>query len=109
MWIFLLTIYTIHVSIGDKIKKYKKIISSLMSICVFLIMILPIDVSLNNNASAIATGGGVILTYSIFGIGFLIQVLSLISNHKHLKNRKYIPLYLLITLGSAILILVLII
>ena len=104
LWIFLLTIYTIHVSIGDKIKKYKKIISSLMSICVFLIMILPIDVSLNNNASAIATGGGVILTYSIFGIGFLIQVLSLISNHKNLKNRKYIPLYLLITLGSAILI-----
>ena len=104
LWIFLLTIYTVQISLKEKIKIYKKIYSLAIIISVILIIILPIKVELTENSSVIASGLSIMFTYTIFGVGFLIQIISLILNSKNLKNKKYIPLYLLITLGSAVLI-----
>ena len=104
LWIFILTLYTVYVSIKDKIKKYKKIYTTIIAISIVLIMILPIEVTIVENSSAVAVGPAIMLTYTIFGVGFLIQIISLLLNYKNIKNKKYIPLYLLITLGSAILI-----
>ena len=104
LWIFFLTVYTVYVSLKDKIKKYKRTFTSLILICITLIIVLPLDVELKANASAVATGPAILLTYMMFGLGFVIQIFSVFSNYKNLKSKKYIPLYLLITLGSSVLI-----
>ena len=43
-------------------------------------------------------------TYTVFALGFITQIICLLSNYKNLKNKKYIPLYLLILLGSLVLV-----
>ena len=105
-WIYILTFYTTYISLKNKsnVKKYNKIFDIISIISVILILILPIKVSITSSGGAVSTGPAILFTYTMFGIGFIIQLCALISNYKHLKNKKYIPLYLLILFGSVILI-----
>ena len=104
LWIYLLTVYTVYISLKDKIKKYRKLGNILIVISVILIIVLPIEVNLTEGASAVATGPSVMITYLVAGVGFLIQIISLFLNYKNLKSKKYIPLYLLIILGTLVLV-----
>lgn len=105
-WIYILTFYTTYISLknNSNVKKYNKIFDIISIISVILILILPIKVSITSRGGAVSTGPAILFTYTMFGIGFIIQLCALISNYKHLKNKKYIPLYLLILFGSIILI-----
>lgn len=104
-WIYILTFYTAYISLKNKnTKKYNKIFNITSIASTLLIIILPIKVNITSSGGAISTGPAIIFTYTMFGIGFIIQICSLISNYRHLKNKKYIPLYLLILFGSIILI-----
>ena len=105
LWIFILTFYTIYISMKKKkkVKKYKKIFDILIVISILLVIILPIEVKISDNG-AVSGGLSVIFTYTIFALCFLAQVIALLINHKDFKNKKYIPLYLLIFLGIVVVI-----
>ena len=100
LWISVMTFYTIYISINNK-KKIKKIIKKFcygILISILLITLLPLNVEISSEG-AIAVGLAVIYTYLAFAVGFLIQIACLIKNPKKAKNKKYIPLYLLIVGG----------
>ncbi|MGM9881709.1 MAG: hypothetical protein ACI31S_02570, partial [Bacilli bacterium] len=104
-WIYILTFYIAFISLKNgNIKIYNKVFDIISIISVLLILVLPINVSITSTGGAVAVGPSVTFTYIMFGIGFLFQLGCLASNYKNLKNKKYIPLYLLILFGSIILI-----
>lgn len=104
-WISILTFYYVYVSLKEKIdtEKWKKRFNIITIISIFLIAMLPLNVEITTSG-AVATGLSIMFTYTMFGLGFLIQIISVLSNYKNLKNKKYIPLYLLILLGAIVLI-----
>ena len=72
-------------------------------IAIAIIMCLPINVEMVKN-TALATGPAIIFTYLVFGIGIITQLICIIIDHKNLKNKKYIPIYLLIIGGVIVLV-----
>ena len=101
IWIFILTFYTLYISIKNKDKalKLKKTMSIALFISVIITFLLPIDVVITDTSAA-AGGPAIMFGYSMFSIGFITQFICLIVNYKDFKNKKYIPLYLLISLGA---------
>ena len=106
LWITILTFYTIYISLikSDKIKKYYSIFMILSLINAILIFIFPINIEITSS-SAVASGLSIYYTYGLFGLGFLIQLICLMIDHKNLSSKKYIPIYLLIFFGILVLIL----
>ena len=102
IWICILTFYTLYISMKNKnnVTRLKKIVDTVLIISIILVFILPIDVEITDTSAA-AGGPAIMLGYSVFSIGFIIQFICLIINYKDFKNKKYIPLYLLISLGAA--------
>ena len=103
LWIFIMTFYTVYVSLKDKtkVKDYKKNFRLLEIISIVIIVFSPIEVDITQD-SALATGFSVIYTYSVFAIGFIVQIITVLRNYKDFKNKKYIPLYVLIVLGTIV-------
>ena len=103
LWISIMTNYFMHVSIKDRINEVKtrKVFNAIELISILLILILPITVDISD-AGAVAEGPAIMFTYTMFAIGFIAQIVFLLLNRKNLKNKKYIPLYLLIVLGSLV-------
>ena len=103
--IFILTFYTLYISIKkkEKIHLYKKIFDVLIVISILLVVLLPIDVNISTEG-AVSDGLAIVFTYLVFSVGFLVQIIALIINHKDFKNKKYIPLYLLIIFGIIVVI-----
>ena len=95
-WISTLTLYTIFVSLKNKknFEKLKKIFKIIELINVFLVIILPMSLEMVNS-SAVPSGLAIMYTYSVFCIGFIVQIISVLRNYKNLRNKKYIPIYLL--------------
>ncbi len=104
-WISVLTFYYVYISLKDKIntKKWKKVFNIITIISIILIAILPLDVEVTKQG-AVASGFAIMYTYTMFGIGFFLQIVAVLLNYKNLKNKKNIPLYLLVFLGSVVLI-----
>lgn len=105
IWITILTFYYLYITLKDKInrKKYEKIFTIIAIISILLIAILPLDVDVTDKG-AIATGASIMFTYIMFGLGFLLQIVCVLCNYRNIKNKKYIPLYLLIFLGAIVLV-----
>ena len=105
IWISILTFYYVYITLKDKInkEKYKKIFITIALISIFLIAVLPLNVEVTSSG-AVATGASIMFTYTMFGIGFLMQIVCLLMNYKNIRSKKYIPLYLLIFLGAIVLI-----
>ena len=107
LWISILTYYFFHVSRKDKINEAKvsKVFNIIELVSIALILILPISVEISDSG-AVAGGPAIMFTYTMFAIGFITQIVCVLSNRKNLKNKKYIPLYLLIVLGSIVVIII---
>ena len=107
LWISIMTNYFMHVSIKDKINEVKsrKVFNILEIASVLLILILPINVDVSDSG-AVAGGPAIMFTYTMFASGFIAQIIFLLLNHKNLKDKKYIPLYLLIVLGSLVVVII---
>ena len=105
VWIAILTFYYFYISLKDKINKDKwfKIFKIITIISVFINALLPINVDVTEKG-AVATGPAIMFTYTMFALGFILQIVCMLLNYKNLKNKKYIPLYLLIFLGSLVLV-----
>lgn len=104
LWIIILTFYTIYVSfdISKIFNKFKLILKIFTYISILLIICFPLNVEISESG-ALASGLAILFTYFVFGLGFIIQLLCIIINHKDLANKKYIPIYLLVFLGILIL------
>ena len=104
-WIFIMTFYTVYISMKNKnkVKKYKKTFDLLALISVLIIILTPIEVKVTSD-NAVASGFAVIYTYSVFALGFIVQIFMVLKNYKDFTNKKYIPLYLLILLGTLVVI-----
>lgn len=104
-WISILTFYTSFISSKKKEKflHKSKLYSLVNFINVLLILLLPLKVEIVDG-SAVASGLAILYTYTIFGIGFIAQIVCVLINHKNIKNKKYIPIYLLIFIGTLVVI-----
>ena len=106
LWVAIMTYYFLHISLSDKLndKKVRKTFTIIGVISVALVLILPINVDVSETG-AVATGPAIMFTYTMFAIGFIAQIIFLLINHKHMLDRKYIPLYLLIVMGAVVVLL----
>ena len=105
LWITTLTFYTFYISLPNKSKigKIKKFFIGFIVFNIIMIMLLPIKVNINDN-STVAEGLSILYTYTIFGIGFLFQLVCIIIDRKHIKSKKYIPIYMLAFFGIIVLV-----
>ena len=105
LWISILTYYFFHVSRKDTIneRKVRKVFNIIEIVSIVLILVLPISVNISDSG-AVSEGPAILFTYTMFSIGFITQIICVLSNHKNLRSKKYIPLYLLIVLGSLVVI-----
>ena len=105
LWIMFLTFYTLCISVikEEKIKKSKIILFVIILFNITMILILPITVVINNQ-SVTSLGLSVFYTYTVFGLGFILQLICIITDIKNIKSKKYIPIYLLVFFGIVILI-----
>lgn len=100
LWITILTYYTMYIAFyanNKKVTKLTKIYSVLTLINIIMICILPISITIKENV--IASGLAIYYTYSIFAIGFVVQLICILIDYKNMKSKKYIPFYSLIFLG----------
>ena len=101
IWIAILTFYYLYISFKEKLnlRKFENRFFIISLVCVILALALPMDTAISE-AGATAGGPAVMFTYTAFALGFLTQIICLIANRKNFASKKYIPLYLLIVLGS---------
>ena len=102
-WTGLFTYYVYKISINKEAKKIWKSLVGMISIlsCIF-VYILPIEVVIKDNfQTRYTTGASVTFTYLICSVlvGFII--ITLFRNIKNLLNKKYLPVFILLILGTA--------
>ena len=110
IWLYSFTLYTVIVTLKLKDKdndKYRIILiisSIIFTILSVITIILPISINKVGDL-LLPTGSGVEVIYLLAVLCFIIMIITIISNHKELKNKKYYPVYfLLIILGIMILV-----
>lgn len=110
IWLYSFTLYTVIVTLKLKDKdndKYRIILiisSIIFTILSVITIILPISINKVGDL-LLPTGSGVEVIYLLAVLCFIIMIITIISNHKELKNKKYYPVYfLLVILGIMILI-----
>ena len=102
-WVYYFTFYTVYVALKNKTKinKLAPIFKIIKYLSIIFIIVLPVNVAMNEITSEVS-GYAIMYTYLICGVGIITQIACLISNFKNLKNKKFIPIYLLLFLGGAI-------
>lgn len=110
IWLYLFTLYTLVVTIKLKNKDYSNykriiIISSIILIISSVItLILPINIT-EVKGLFLPSGKGVDIIYVLALLCFIAMIITIISNRKHLKNKKYYPMYFLIVVLGIMIIL----
>ena len=110
IWLYSFTLYTVIVTLKLKDKdndKYRIILiisSIIFTILSVITIILPISINKVGDL-LLPSGSGVEIIYLLAVLCFIIMIITIISNHKEIKNKKYYPVYfLLVILGIMILI-----
>lgn len=101
--ISIFTFYTFCIS-HIQFKDFKKIVKLCIMLCVinvFVIVVLPLDVEIIND-SIVTSGLAITYTYLIFGCLYFLLVILVLMDLKNIKNKKYIPVVLLIIEGIVI-------
>ena len=105
-WIYFFSLYVIITSIkkDDNENKIRKIIKNsilIFTILAVLVLILPIVVT-DVNGMLLPTGPAVNLLYIAAAICIIMMFVIFFKNVKNYKNKKYVPLYLLIIMFGLI-------
>ena len=102
LWINTLTLYTLYVSVKNKknFDKYTRIFIIFDIINIFMAILLPISIVMKDG-SAVPEGIVYMYSYSVFCIEFIFQIICVIRHPKNIKKKKFIPLYILSTFGTA--------
>ena len=101
LWITILTFYTYYISKvkNEQISNKTNVFLLTISIINFiLIIILPIDVTISNKGT-ISSGLSIYYSYLYLGVCFILQVILIVLDYKHINSKKYIPVYLFIFFG----------
>lgn len=109
VWITTFSYYIILIVLKDKIKdnktkkdKYLNLLRRLLVleiiISTIVIFVLPLY-SYRNKGAAYTYGAAANFTYIISGILIAIWILLLVSNIRHVKEKKYIPIFMFILIG----------
>ena len=110
IWLYLFTLYTVVVTIKLKNKdysNYKRIIiisSIILVISSVITLILPINIT-EVKGLLLPSGKGVDIIYILASLCFIAMIITIISNRKNLKNKKYYPMYFLIVVLGIMIIL----
>ena len=110
IWLYLFTLYTLVVTIKLKNKdysNYKRIIiisSIILVISSVITLILPINIT-EVKGLFLPSGKEVDIIYVLASLCFVAMIITIISNRKHLKNKKYYPMYFLIVVLGIMIIL----
>ncbi len=105
VWVSILTYYTFAISHSELIdKRYKTFVNPVFVFLTFLasviIYILPIDLVVLNDFSVRYTKGpSVAFTYVVCGILILYMFFCIIMDLKHLKNKRFIPIFAFLSVG----------
>lgn len=98
-WILFFMLYVVSISSDFKSKRPYKIFWLGYILIVFLISILPIDYYYKNNIMY-TSGISVDFTYFIAVVSIIIIIINSIMNIKKLGNKKYIPMFVFLLLGT---------
>ena len=101
-----MTVYIIAISLPkqsyDKnFNKAQKVIFIVSVISISLICLLPLY-SNRQNGSIYTYGPSALMSYIISGVCVLIWLICMLKNYKNLKNRKYLPMFVYMTIGLAV-------
>jgi CheY-like chemotaxis protein len=105
-WIYFLTLYTVVTGrklrgVFDEKKLSIKRLSLIFFLIVVIILLLPIEI-LETNGLLLPVGLSVNIIYVVATLCIITMIISLVINRKNLRNKKYIPLYLVIVFFSII-------
>ncbi|MCI8778614.1 MAG: response regulator [Bacilli bacterium] len=107
-WIGLFLSYVQSISTRlpfERNRKFKLLLRVLLIIEIIIIYILPIDLIIENNFSTRYTAGlSVVFAYIISSIDICIIIGIMIKNIKNLKSKKYIPIFVFLTIGTLVII-----
>lgn len=103
LWTYLFTLYILSTLYSEKLFNSKS--STIRNILIgffqfILIMVLPLNFTINDNGAMFAYGISTIVTYFLSFIYVIILIYVLLSKIKFAKQSKYIPLYLFFVLGT---------
>ena len=103
LWTYLFTLYILSTLYFEKLFSSKN--STIRNILIgffqfILIMVLPLNFTINDNGAMFAYGISTIVTYFLSFIYVIILIYVLLSKIKFAKQSKYIPLYLFFVLGT---------
>lgn len=103
LWTYLFTLYILSTLYSEKLFNSKS--STIRNILIgffqfILIMVLPLNFTINDNGAIFAYGISTIVTYFLSFIYVIILIYVLLSKIKFAKQSKYIPLYLFFVLGT---------
>ena len=104
LWTYLFTLYILSTLYSEKLFNSKS--STIRNILIgffqfILIMVLPLNFTINDNGAMFAYGISTIVTYFLSFIYVIILIYVLLSKIKFAKQSKYIPLYLFFVLGTS--------
>lgn len=107
-WLYLFSLYTVVIgrklrgALKDNVFPAKKM-STGFALVVLIILLLPIEI-LETNGLLLPVGMSVTLIYVLAFICIVVMIISMILGRKNLRNKKYVPLYLLIAFFAIVLI-----
>lgn len=101
-WILFFLLYILSISSDFKSKKLYKIFWIVYIIVNLLISVLPINYYYKNNIMY-TNGLSVNFTYFIAVVSIVIIIINSLINLKKLNNRKYIPMFIFLLLGTIVL------
>ena len=109
---FFIAMFTDYVSVVTYKSKYEdrdvnkffKIISKITIVLFILeiiaIFTLPMNIYNDNNITAYTYGSAVYFVYFAAGISICIWLFNMVINYKSLKNKKYLPMFIFLLIGS---------
>ena len=103
LWTYLFTLYILSTLYSEKLFNSKS--STIRNILIgffqfILIMVLPLNFTINDNGAMFAYGISTIVTYFLSFIYVIVLIYVFLSKIKFAKQSKYIPLYLFFVLGT---------
>ena len=103
LWITILTFYTLCISVVKNTRALVKVFVLITLFNIVMITCLPISVDIGMQGT-VSSGPAIIYTYMCFALGFICQIVCIILDFKHIKSKKYIPIYMLAFFGIIVLV-----
>lgn len=100
-WSCILNYYTMYISFLKKKKDNRKFLSlykNSILIAILILLILPVEV-VSTDSGAQAEGLCLLFFYTFLGVGFVADFISILTDFKNIRSKKYLPIYLLLVLG----------